>query len=982
MGTGRRGVDWGALAEPVASVDGTAIDLKGRPRSVLLVLLLAANRDVSIDRLIDRLWGDEPPKTARNSIARFVADIRAALGGHADRIVTVPGGYRVVVEEAELDIDIVESMLRSELSDDDPRARAARLTEVLDRIGLDPNPALSDLVDIAPQERAHAELKLELVEAVADARQQLGDHGDVIGVLEQAVALHPYHEALWASLMTSLDAAGRPAEALRAAHRLRGLLAEIGVSPTERILQVEDNVLRRVQGEEAPPTPAAARPPADDAAPRIRDPGTTLVGRVDELKDLHLRLRAHRHVSIVGLGGAGKTRLALGEIRAQEALDVPVYQVGLGEVSDPALVLPTVAAALELPVDAADSAASLAAAVAPDPFLLVLDNCEHLRRECADLVTALLAGPTHVGVLTTSRVPLGIEGEHIYRILPLQVEQRRGQVDLPAAIELFRDRAGARLPADFADGPALASVEQICAALSGHPLAIEVAAAQLAHVDLAQLSDRVVRPLSAEEDRSDPAVDALTTVLEWTWKSLTPSQQTLLARLSVFASGWERDAVGPVCGDSPTVDDDLDQLVRSGVVATRATAMGDRFEIVAAVHDFASARLADRLETSASRDRLATHVIDLANRRSNAAQHALAVASAELLPEHGNLSATMSHLKSQDRLEEVALLGIQAAGLWTNHRFPGELIRWLGPLVEDEAISDKARSGCAAHMCIAHHTLGNLELIEPFGTRAIELAAGEPYEWIPGGAGYMSVWSMLSETPLSTEEYTTISFDAAHRSDQDLTLGLAALYRGQLEFVSRRYDHALEWYTKGRALASGPGRQLLLCETWMALSTYLLGDRVEAAEMARRWVSRPRTDHWHYIVEIVRSIIIGGAGDPHAATAALAEDVRTRPGGLVWGQADTVQVAFALLADFRGETDLAADLFATANNRDLNMVAFTVEHEMNKRGLSGDEAWLELAAEQWTRIVPEDARKDRATTTADLVEWWSGDVTPGSGLLL
>jgi hypothetical protein len=138
-------------------------------------------------------------------------------------------------------------------------------------------------------------------------------------------------------------------------------------------------------------------------------------------------------------------------------------------------------------------------------------------------------------------------------------------------------------------------------------------------------------------------------------------------------------------------------------------------------------------------------------------------------------------------------------------------------------------------------------------------------------------------------------------------------------------------------------------------------------------MSRADTDHWHYIVDVIRCIIIGGSGETEWATAELAEAVRSQPSAMVWGQADIVQTAFALLADYRGEHDLAAELFATAANRDLQLVALTVEHLLEQRGLSTDDDWLSVAAELWTRVVPEGARA-HALSTANLVSWWSSGV--------
>lgn len=965
----KQAVEWRVLRESTVSIGGVEVDLTTRSRSVLLSLALEANHDIPIDRVIDMLWGDDPPRTARNSVARFVADLRRALGQHADRVETSTRGYRLVVHEGELDLERVEAALADD--DGDLDAIISSLTDALDVAGMTPNPLLSELRDGAAFDRAHTETRISVIEALVDARRRRGDHRELVAMLEQAVAVYPYHEVLWCSLMISLDAAGRQAEALRAGQRLRGLLTEIGVLVSSSIVQVEQRILDRMQGTiDGGPGPGSSEA---GSSPRISDPGTSLVGRMDDLKDLHRAVQGHRHVSVVGLGGAGKTRMALAIIRAEEATHRVVYQVGLAAVGDPALVVPTVAAALGIPPASSRDAVTVARSVSPDPFLLVLDNCEHVRDVCGDLVAALATDAPHVRVLTTSRVPLGVKAEHVFAITPLATASEEDANVLPAAVELFVERAGLLLDREMLSVEDFEVIADICRSLAGLPLAIEVAAAQLSYGSPSELLDRLRAPTHGAGSVEEPSLDVLSDVLDWIWSSLTPTQQTLLARLSVFDSGWTRDAIATVCGASPTAEVDLEYLIKACAVVANGEAEGVRYEIIAGVREFAQARLADRRETDAILDRLAARTIETVNRHGFAAQHALAASSRAVLPEHGNLTASLAHLNRTGRLNDLADLGTHVAGMWTNHRYPTEIIRWLGPLVEDDSLSDRARSGCAFSMCVAHHTLGDLDKIEPFGTRALELADGHPYDWIPGGAGYMAIWSVVSDTPLSTEEYSALSLESAERSPSaELNMGIAAMYRGQLEFIARRYEAALGWYDKARAATPGPGRQMMLVETTSALSKYLLGRKKEAADDAENWISRHDTDHWHYIVPVMKAIVVGGAGDPEKATAELTQAVRSQPGAMVWGQADVVQTAFALLADFRGEPDLAADLFANANNRDFTLIAFTVEHLLNKRGQSGDEAWLTTAAELWTRVVPEGTRSSRARTTSMLLDWWSG----------
>lgn len=165
----------------------------------------------------------------------------------------------------------------------------------------------------------------------------------------------------------------------------------------------------------------------------------------------------------------------------------------------------------------------------------------------------------------------------------------------------------------------------------------------------------------------------------------------------------------------------------------------------------------------------------------------------------------------------------------------------------------------------------------------------------------------------------------------------------------------------------------MVTELGITLSLYMLGRHDDARESIAGWRSRSDTDHWHYIIEVVRAIVIGGTGDAASAAAATAElsaTVRQLPEAGAWGRAGIIQTAYAVLADFRGEPELANELFTSAVNRDILLLTVAIAHVMASRGVTGDEAFLEVGLEFWTRVVPPDSVAATATSTPQLMRWW------------
>ncbi|WP_326470331.1 BTAD domain-containing putative transcriptional regulator [Actinophytocola sp.] len=664
------------------------IDLGGaRLRMLLVRLALEAGRVVPTEVLIDGLWGEAPPNDANNALQSLVSRLRRACrgeqgerggrrenGGNGGIVESHPAGYRLVVRREDVDVYRFEELAgrgRDELRAGRPGEAAGTLRAALE---LWRGPAMVDVAEAAFAAAVAArldEVRATAVEDRIEADLQLGRHQEVLPELRTRLAEQPLRERLAGLLIRALYQAGRQGDALAVYESTRRVLGEeLGVEPSAELRDVQLAVLR---GEDTE-----------------RDGGkggwlparlTSFVGRRDELAELAQRLRDGRLVTLVGPGGAGKTRLST-EVAA--ASGMPGWFVELARVTDPADLTGAMLTALNLrevrvlepgahrPAEPMDR---LVEALGAQRCLIVLDNCEHLIAAAAEVADALLARCPALHILATSREPLAITGEVVFPVGPLDLPKAAADLDEVRgtdAVRLFTDRAAAAHPGFVLDAHNMAAVVEICHRLDGLPLALELAAARLRSMTVEQIAARLddrFRLLTAGSRTSMPRHRTLRAVVEWSWDLLEKPERILASRLAVFASGASLEAATAVCADDDLPAADvlyvLASLVEKSLVDAYGSADGPRYRMLETVRAYAAERLAEAGETDRVHARFNLFFLALAEEADPHLRGAEQLRwIARLSGEQDNLLAAIRHATDAGDADTALRLTMASAWFW------------------------------------------------------------------------------------------------------------------------------------------------------------------------------------------------------------------------------------------------------------------------------------------------------------------------------
>jgi predicted ATPase/DNA-binding SARP family transcriptional activator len=639
--------------------EGEPVQLGGKKqRAVLAELVLRANAVVPRDRLVYALWGEDPPKTAVSTLQVYVHALRRALG--PERIETSGEGYRLVAGPDEVDLERFERLVR-EARGALERGRAGDALEGVEMaLGLWRGAADGDHADELEERRLHA------MELRNDALLALGRHALVLPGLPALIAEHPYRERFRAQQILALYRSGRQSEALEAYRAARSAwMDELGIEPTPALQELERAVLRHDPSLGAPSTAAPL-------STRLPVPPTALVGRGLEIAAVAALLRTEaRLVTLVGPGGAGKTRLAIAvaEQLASELPDGALF-VDLSATSDPELLLPTVAEALGV------AEGALRDHLADRAVLLVLDNLEQLLPDVVP-VADLLATSARVRVLATSRAPLQLSGEHEYPVPPLPLPPAGAtSVELAhnESVQLFCARARAVDLTFTLDESTAATVAEICRRLDGLPLALELAAARVKLLPPEQLLARLERALELLDSgpRDAPVrQQALAATIRWSYDLLDDEEQRAFARLAVFAGGCTVDAAQLV---ADVELETLGALVANSLVQRSE----ERFTMLETVRAFAQERL-EELGGEELRMRHMRWLTELAEKAETelVAGNEAAEWLDRLESEHDNVRAALAWALDRDHVGLALALATSLKTFWDVRGHLEEGARWL-----------------------------------------------------------------------------------------------------------------------------------------------------------------------------------------------------------------------------------------------------------------------------------------------------------------
>ncbi|ROR72832.1 BTAD domain-containing putative transcriptional regulator [Bogoriella caseilytica] len=805
-------------------VDGQPRPISGRVRRAILgVLALHPGEVLEISRLVDMIWQDHPPATAVNTLRVHLSQLRRSLG--ADGLVeSVGAGYRLNVARDAVDAFRFESLIRTgraALSGGNPEAARDALASAMDLWRGEP------LVGIAcPAAEEEVEwlrvLHGEALVDLAEAELRVAGANPDLPTLQRLAVERPFDERVWSLVMLAHYWAGNQADALeayqQAAHSLR---EELGLDPGPRMRELHSQILSQ--------DPALApRSPARLDLPNFSTP---FLGRTAEIEMVSSLLAEHHLVTLTGLGGVGKTRLAAAAAAecARRFSGGTVF-VPLAGIADELLVIDAIATrvqATEATVEA------VCQAMEDRPRLLVLDNCEDLLDAVAGVVADIRSRCADVTVLATSRVPLGLTGECAWAVPPLGVSAAEARevddegVAASEAAALFRDRAQQANPALRLTSTDHRAIAEVVARLGGFPLGIELAAAQCGVLTLSEIAARL---RSGPESMPSQVRDrpgrheSMETALEGTLQLLSEPARILLARLTIFRGPVDVNAVEAVCAGTPVEQGTgvalLSELVRAATVNVDLTGTRARYWLLPPVRQSALAavnRLVEQpVEITELLPRHARHFASLAEEIRPAAGRA---AEAEVIE---RLDAAAADIRAalEYAAESDPQLGLEFAAAmspyWMQRRAHAEGRRWAATML---ARADEAPAAVRAQ---ALHTAGSLAFDDGDRAEATTLLSSALDLWTElddadgSGRALNNLAGIASD---SGDHQTAIArWQQAHElfvgighevgvASTELNLGIASEKLGDLQRAVSLLERALDGF---RATGHRPTEALVL----------------------------------------------------------------------------------------------------------------------------------------------------------------------------
>lgn len=882
---------------------------RGRPRTLLHLLLIHRRVVVPVDVLAERLWDEDLPHDTANGVHQLVSYLRRALGpGGKDRLVTTSVGYRLDAADEEVDVWVFDRLAQQALRDvgvgsEEAAQRAlATADEAAALWRGDPYPESSAHEWATGEINRVKERYLQLQETRLDALLQLGRHREVVLEAQSLAAAHPLRERFHAQRALALHRSDRQGEALDVLRAVRRVLAdELGLDPGRPLQALEQQILRR--------DPALAGPAAADRAtsssptastPGSRDVATAtfpapgppprppvLIGRDEDLEQVTRRLEPGATVTLTGPAGIGKTALVRAVAHARQ--DEPVWSVDLADVDSAESTATAMARQLgctgQLP---GDPTSVLVAGFRSRRGLLVVDTCEHLMPAVSLLLHALHEQSPNLTILAASRRPLDLPYEAVVRLPPLQVPEEGARLPLDVlaeipAVRLFVERA-ARVRSDFRlDASTAEDVTEIVRSMEGLPLGLELAAAHAEALDAAGIRERLDDRLGAD---AAPAVTAtrrssLRAAVEASCVLLTAEEKKVFAPLAVFRGTFDLDAVkavvAPEDGDPyPT----LASLVRQSMVSHEG---GRNYRLLRPMRNYAAEQVAAAPGHGAIRDRHAVYVAGA----STAANRELRTGTTSLERLHRLLPDARTAMEwslSSGRLDDAADIAVAYTWYWAINGQAGDGLRWLAAVLErieesraDRPVESRREAAVLRSLGLLYNPMGEVGKARDHCRRAIEL---------------------------SRSVHDDVGTTAAL-----LTLGIAEWARGNFAAAAAAHDEAMS-----TAARTGERWHLLAALTLRARTALDAGED-DAMERIESAIAAGQQDQERQLISIALSLLARHhLGTGLVAEAGIAAQGALDQAGLIHYREGEVG-ALNLLGRARlaeGDLQVASDCFTEA----------------------------------------------------------------------
>jgi predicted ATPase/DNA-binding SARP family transcriptional activator len=936
-------------------VSGSVRSLGGPQARVVFAMLAAeAGTVVAVARLIDELWSDDPPRDAVGTIQTHVATIRRGLGEERDRLRTRDGGYVLDVRPDELDVHRFVALVRAtdELRVLDPVTARDRLESALSQWRGEPLVGLSERSPrLTSEARRLSELRSTTLDDFAELCLELGDHATAVAELERVVAAHPFRERSFGLLLRGLAAAGRRQEALtRYVEYRRRLVDEVGVDPSSELQRTHLELL----GAPAVAPPASDEPDGSSAArvgsaAPVRLPAfrTRLFGREHDLEALAGLLDRERLVTITGVGGSGKTRLAVELCRlVQPRYPAGVHVVDLAPVRTGELVPATTARSLGVLRDPRGGASvdQIVRFIGDTRRVVMMDNCEHVIDACADHVRALLDDCQHLSVVATSRVPLALDGERLWRLdrLALPGDEAPGDA---ASLRMLTDRVRAVRPEFAVDDDNRAAMVTICEQLDGLPLAIELIAARFAHLSPGEVAARLAvrRAALLRGSRRTPRHRSMEAAIDWSYQLLDPTEQACLRRLAVFVGGADLDAVTAVAGSGGAEWETLDllgSLVACSLLVVDEVDGCSRYSLLETIREFAGRRLREAGEEwtvrLAHRDHYLQRIEAIPwDRRMFSEQVTVAFE-----PELGNLRAAIRTSLDAGSTAAAARIALGCPALVIVGSHWDEYDRWLAELrghrPPDPGFAQHLGPEVAPALVAGHlwiegwrfaGTVEDIGAIVPvIQASASQLVESDP-AWI--FLQHMLVigelWYVATDLEAGVERLLELA-EAARTVGSELLHAVLVDNAGLFQLLAGEYEHAIVTLRRcSMPVVSEHYPKPLLT---LGISQHLAGDHGTAVRSMQFNSEVMRRPEARCLTLLALALAVAGADDLASARELIrrARDELDRPQWHHPTTVNTILVIMGACAVLEGCPDVARRLLAAAGPTSQGFTPMTAVH--------------------------------------------------------